>query len=87
MFRWLQIAVFLAIFLQVSFAKVNITVAICSDKNNGFLPSGGGESGALFVRLSPNGYFKLRNNLTAGTVSNRIRSKKNCVDVSLRWII
>ena len=37
MFRWLQVAVFLAMFLQVSFAKVNITVAICSDKNNGFL--------------------------------------------------
>lgn len=77
MFRWLQIAVFLAIFLQVSFAKVNITVAICSDKNNDFLLSGGGERGALFVRLSPNGYFKLRNSLTAGTVYNWIRSKKN----------
>ena len=66
MFRWLK----LAFLLQSTFAKVNITVAICSDKKNGFLPSGGGEKGALFVRLSPNGYFKIKNSLIAGTVSN-----------------
>jgi len=67
--HWLQIAIFL-ISIQVSFAKVNITVAVCSAKNSDFLPGGGGEKGALFVRLSPNGYFKLKNSLSAGIVSN-----------------
>ncbi|CAG5087896.1 Oidioi.mRNA.OKI2018_I69.PAR.g11661.t1.cds [Oikopleura dioica] len=70
-------------------ARVNITVSLCTAKgnsikktHNGYLSGGAGEQGALFIRLSPKGYFRLKNSLSLDVGTSTVEYPGNLMRAS-----